>query len=88
MAKATAETKEIIESVDLKLSPEEAYSVALALLFVGGEPDLSARKYTDRVRRALNEAGIRIKNHEYTFMRSGSLFFADDSGQWAQDKAQ
>lgn len=78
MATVTIETKQVmvpseVEVVALEMSVEEAATLALILDFVGGHDQLSARKYADSVRRALNAQGIRVRCGDDHLLKDSGL---------------
>ncbi|MEU5957579.1 hypothetical protein [Streptomyces sp. NPDC047525] len=56
--KVVTETKKV-PAITLTLTVEEAEVLAVVGAFVGGDPDLSARKHYQSVSKALRTAGVR-----------------------------
>jgi hypothetical protein len=72
-----------VPAVYLTLTIQEAQALALLLRYVGGNPDTTARKYTDNISMALNKAAVPeaiIAGPILDSRLGGTFYFSEDTG--------
>lgn len=74
MANALAQYREVIESVTLTMSAEEAETLADILRYIGGSFETSRRKHADAISRALKKAKVRATAGEDIQEKSAIYF--------------
>lgn len=74
MAQATANYREVVESVKLTLSGEEAQTLRDILEHIGGCPDTSRRRFMDSIKRALSSERV-YASCEEDIRESSAIYF-------------
>lgn len=72
------------DQVQLTLTLAEAYALRVVLANVGGIPSTTARGYADRIKEALDNAGISPDDVNDGPCITGSVYFTPGSLEWVE----